>query len=655
MKGLPSGVTSFVGRRDAVASLKRALSESRLVTLTGVGGVGKTRLALHVAQALRRGFADGVHLVELGNLHDPSLVPDASAAALHLRDQSARSSQEALAAYLSDKHALILLDNCEHVVDACGDLIATLLAAAPGLRVLATSREPLNIAGEHVWPVAPLTVPSGEELDARHWRRTPPSRYEALMLFADRAAAVVPGFTLDDATLPLVARLCARLDGVPLAIELAAVRLRALSLEQILARLEDRFRLLIEGNRAALPRHQTLLAAVEWSYDLCSEPERSLWASCSVFAGEFDLEAAEYVCSNDELSADDVLSGIVGLVDKSILVRVESGHLSRYRMLETIRQYGLQRLAEYDATAQLRRRHRDYYLDLAERSDAESDSPRQQLWVERLRTERANLWAALDYCMKEPGETKSGLRMGAALWFYWIACGFVRDGRKWLDRALAVDIGPSEERARGLLIGGWTALLQGDNARGVERLEAGRRMALDLDDSDAVTLATLTLGLAALFGNDPAGAAPTLDRALAEYRATQRWSAIGLVALASRALAAVMLGEIERAVQLCEECRAICAASGERWAQSWATWVLGVARLVSGRFEDACAHLRNALEQKHELRDQLGIPVCVEMLGWVAAGGRRLAPSGDPVRGGGRDVARHRHAAIRLRDTSRVE
>ncbi len=468
---LPADQTTFVGRRQAVADIKHALSQSRLVTLTGVGGVGKSRLALQVAHRLRRAFPDGIWLAELATVHEPDQVPRAVAAALGLLETSAREPDASVAGYLASASALLVLDNCEHALDAAARLVVTLLSATTRLHVLATSRTPLGLSVEHVWPVPPLSLPpeTGPE------ERKTLSSSEALTLFETRAAAVSPGFRLGPQNRDTVARLCRRLDGVPLAIELAAVRLRALTAEQILDRLEDRFQLLTVGRRDGSARHQTLYAAVDWSFGLCSSSERLLWARCSVFAGEFDLDAAESVCAGADLPAGEVLAGVARLVDQSVLVRErDAGGRARYRLLETLRQFGAERLAGTGETEPLRRRHRDYYLRLAEQSDQESGGPRQDMWVGRLQAERANFWAALDYCVTTPGQARTGLRLAATLWFYWVGCGFVRDGRYWLGRALAADAQPSPERARALWTAGWIAFLQGEPAASTALLEQAR-------------------------------------------------------------------------------------------------------------------------------------------------------------------------------------
>jgi predicted ATPase/DNA-binding CsgD family transcriptional regulator len=632
---LPGDLTSFVGRRQAAADVKHALSVSRLVTLIGVGGVGKSRLALRVAHELRRAFPDGTWLVELAAVHDPALVPRAAAAALGLLETSAREPEASLAGYLADAGALIVLDNCEHLLDGAAQLVTTLLSSTSRVRVLATSRAPLGVGAEHVWPVPPLSLPPVSALPVSpapvpappvslfpvsgRPGRGMPGQQEALALFEARAAAVLPGFRLGPQNQDTVARLCRRLDGVPLAIELAAARLRALSAEQILDRLEDRFQLLTTGRRDAPPRHQTLHAAVEWSFELCSESERLLWARCTVFAGEFDLDAAESVCTGDGLAVGDVLTGVARLVDQSVLAREgDAGDRARYRLLETIRQFGAQRLASAGETEPLRRRHRDYYLQLAEQSDAGSCGPRQDHWVRRLQAERANFWAALDYCMTTPGEARTGLRLAAALWFYWIGCGFVRDGRYWLGRALAADTEPSPERARALWTAGWIAFLQGEHAASTALLEQACDLARQLGDETALTYATLFLGNTAAFGASPEEGLALLEEARARLRRSGRWTAPGLLAFTAAAQAQSLLGRTDQAVALRDECQAISESLGERWALSWLNWNLSVGWWAAGDLRNAQASAVQALRLKRALGDQLGIPFCLELLAWVA-------------------------------------
>lgn len=617
--GLGDELTSFVGRRRATTEIKRALSESRLVTLTGFAGIGKTRLALHVARELRRVFPEGVHLVELAKTHDSILVPHAVAHALGLRDQSTRDPDTVLADYLADKRMLLVLDNCEHVLNACGCLTTMLLRGAAGLRVLATSREPLGVAAEQVWPVPPLSIP--RMYDSRETASlldTPPRERAALELFEDRAAAVLPGFTLNNGNVAAVARLCQRLDGAPLAIELAAARMRMLSVEQILARLEDRFQLLTGGDRAADARHQTLHAAVDWSFELCTEQERLLWARCSVFASEFDLHAAEDVCAGEGVATEDVFTGIAGLIDKSILTRVEHRPQTRYRMLETIREYGRKRLEETGTEDTLRRRHRDYCLDLAERSDAESAGAHQADWIERLHAEGPNFSAALEYSLNTIGEAHHGARMASALWFYWIADGFVREGRTWLDRALALDTEPSSQRARALWIAGWLAHLHGDRDGALTRLQQSRDLAEQLGDDAELSYAIQFLGDSQMWYEGPERAAPLLDEALARHRASNDWTAPALVIFPVQAQNAGLLGNLDQAMAFLHELQALCAPRGERWVLSWGEWNVGIAWWAAANPRKAAVHASESLRIKRELHDLLGVACCIELLAWVA-------------------------------------
>src|SRR5713226_3988636 len=362
---LPRQLTSFVGREKEKAEIRRLLSTARLVTLTGTGGAGKTRLALQVAAELLEQYPDGVWLVELAPLSDPYLVPQAVTSALGLPEQFGRAFTETLVDHLRLKVLLVILDNCEHLVVACGELVTALLRACTNLRILATSREGLGIEGETLYPVPSLAVPDPQRL--------PPTeeltRYEAISLFAQRAVAVSPSFKITPQNAPAVAQVCYRLDGIPLAIELAAARVKVLAVDQIVTRLDDRFRLLTGGSRTALPRHQTLMAALDWSYTLLSEKEGTLFRRFSVLAGGCTLEAAEVVCADRGIEHDEVLDLLARLVDKSLLVADLHQVDARYRMLETIRQFGQEKLLTSGEGATVRTRHRNYFLMLAERAE----------------------------------------------------------------------------------------------------------------------------------------------------------------------------------------------------------------------------------------------------------------------------------------------
>ncbi len=353
---LPAEAASFVGRRYEIAEARRTLTAARLVTLVGAGGVGKTRLAVRIATDLGRAFPGGVWLVELADLRDPALVGNAVLAALDLRDQAEREPVTLLRSYLRDKDLLLVLDNCEHLLDATARLIDDVLRAAPGVRVLATSREPLSVAGEHVLPVPPLDLPSPQPESLAQT-----SRNDAVRLFVERAAAAAGRFELTDANRAAVVDVCRRLDGLPLAIELAAVRTRALSPDQIRDRLSDRFNLLTGGNRAALPRHQTLRTAIEWSYDLLTPAEQTMLTRLCVFAGRYTLDDIEGVCSADDLPAAHALDLVTSLLDKSLLSKEDAG-VACYRLHETMREFARLKLREGGDADTVELRCADYYL-----------------------------------------------------------------------------------------------------------------------------------------------------------------------------------------------------------------------------------------------------------------------------------------------------
>ena len=609
-------ITSFVGRRQEIAEIKKALSSSRLVTLTGVGGVGKTRLALRTANDVRRTFRDGVWLVELAPVSEPALVSHAVADALRLRDHTTRPPEDVLVEHLRDRQSLIVLDNCEHLLEACEQLVSTLLRVAPHLHVLATSREPLGVLAEHTWPVPPLSIPDLANVS--------PTRggyvygHEALELFEERASSVIPEFTLDGKSRETAAELCKRLDGLPLAIELAAVRMRALSMEQIIERLENRYRLLQSGNRGGPARHQTLQAAVDWSFDLCSAQEKSLWARLSVFAGSFDLAAAEVVCADEEISSDDVLDVLSGLIDKSVVVRESVGDTARYRLLESIRAYGRERLNEDDQNGTFRRRHSDYYLGFAEQCEKDWFGSNQvELW-RRLEREQANLWAVLDFRLTTPGESVAGLRMAGSLCFYWFACGHLRNGRYWLGRALEADQLPTPERAKALWVNGWVAMTQGDNAPAMAYFDEAAELAGLLDDRAARAFTQQFRGSAEQFNGNLTKAADLLEAAVEQHRSSRELNSLTVLGHAQLAFVSCLKGDLDRAIALCEECREMSEPHGERWAVSWALWVLGLAQCTRGVFSQAAAPLEESLRVKCSMNDRLGISSCVELLAWVS-------------------------------------
>ncbi|QKW18640.1 regulator [Kitasatospora sp. NA04385] len=608
---LPAEVTSFVGRAAELDALAGLVGRARLVTVTGPGGVGKSRLALRAAALLADGFPDGAHLAEVAPVRDPLLLGHAVLEALRLTDHTARPPLDVLVEQLADREALLVLDGCEHLVAACAELVDALLRAAPGLRVVATSRQSLRTAGEHLLPLAPLACePVGGGADP-----------EAALLFADRAAAVLPGFRLDHRNRNGVALLCRRLDGVPLALELAAGRLRTLSVEQLAARLEDRFRLLTGGDRTAPARHRTLRTAIGWSHELCTMQERLLWARLSVFAGGFDLEAVEYVCAGHGLAADEVLELVDSLVDKSVLDRLDGDGAVRFRMLDTLREYGAGWLRAGGDRPRLLRRHRDWYLGLATWGEVEWFGPRQARTAERTRLAHPNLRAALEFSLAEPGEEQLALVLAGTLWYFWVCTGHLGEGRHWLDRALALAPEPTEARAKALWVTGYLATLQGDLDRARPALEECRRQALDTGDDRALAYAVHRQGCAALIGDEPVRAAELFEEALWHYDALGELNSHVLMAMFELALAHFFQGHEEDGRAWIERLRETCEEHGEQWAYGYCLYAMAFARRQGGDLGPARALARESMRLHHLFRDLLGIVLAMDLLALLATEG----------------------------------
>ncbi|MGW5262145.1 ATP-binding protein [Microbispora sp. NPDC004025] len=609
--GLPAEVTSFVGRRHELAELKRLLGTSHVVTVVGAGGVGKTRLALRAAEEVRRSFPGGVRLVELAALEDPALLVQAVGEALSVTDYSARPPLDALVERLRDRQTLIVLDTCEHVLAQCAMLVDTLVRALPGLRVLATSRQALGIDGERIVELAPLSTPAPDGDSA-----VPLAESDAVRLFAERAAAVVPEFEVTEENEEVVAEICRRLDGLPLAIEMAVVRLRALSVRQVLERLDDRFRLLTGGSRAALPRQRTLRALFEWSYELCTEQERLMWQRVSVFAGGLDLEAAEHVCAGDGIAREDVLELVAGLVDKSVLLRRESEGVVRYRLLDTVQRFGRELLAASGDEATLHRRHRDYYRKITSRAWAELFGAAQQAWAERLRRDHANLRKALDWSLREPGEAETGLAMTAELLYHW--SGYhLSEGAGWFDRSLAAATEPGEVRAHALWAGAWIALLRDDHATALARLEEATAIAERLGLRVTRGYIAFLSGMAAVCGGDLETGMRRYEEAAAAHRTVG--NPIGLALSINRlALANAFLGR-PAARDLAEECIALCDLYGEGWHRAYALLALAIDAWRRGDMRAACEMNNESLRYITAVGDQLGMGMNLEVHAWFAA------------------------------------
>ncbi|MGW0177196.1 protein kinase domain-containing protein [Rhodococcus sp. NPDC003322] len=604
---LPADLTSFVGREAELSQVQDALSAARLVTLSGVGGVGKTRLALRAAATVQRNFSDGVWLVELDELRDPALVIERVAAVVGVRDRSTRALCEVLADTLAPRMILLVLDNCEQLVEAVADLARTLLPRCPALRILATSREPLGVGGESVLRVPPLTVPSPDRAPSQH----DVSRFDAVTLFAERAAAAVPGFELTDGNRDTVARICVRLDGLPLAIELAAARIRALSPEQILQRLSDRYALLTRGSRGAPTRQQTLRWSVAWSYELCTPAEQQLWGQLSVFTGGVDLDAAEYVCG-DEV---DVLDTVTALVDKSILIREESNGAVRFRMLETLRDYGRATIEHTDRYQDLRRRHRDWYERLALAADAEWFSPRQLDWALRLERELPNLREALEFGL--PEESGSALRIAAGLAYFWVTQGLLSEGRRWIDRALPQSGSTPTELARAVYVACGLAVFQSDLAAATDLVEEGRILDTGKPDPMVHAFVAAADGWAALAGGDLDRARTCLEDAVdifGKNHALSEWVEM-LVILGWTYQSS---GQTSRARVNYEQALSIAESHGESMHRSYALWSMGIVVWIEGDRDSAAHHLKQGLRLARLLDDPLMASAILQALAWVA-------------------------------------
>ena len=492
---LPTSLTSFIGREKEKAEIIKLVKKNRLVSLVGAGGIGKSRLSLQAGFAVLNDFPNGIWLVELAPLSDPALVPQVIATTLGLIEQSSRSPLNILRDFLQSKRTLLIIDNCEHLIQACAQLAETLLHACPDLHILATSREALGVAGENLYLVPTLTTPDpiNATLDTL-------SQYEAVQLFLERAQSAVADFSLTQDNASAVAQVCYHLDGIPLAVELAAARVKLLRVEEIAAHLHDRFRLLTSGARTALPRHQTLQALIDWSYELLSEPERRLLCDLSVFAGGWTLEAAEAVCAREEIEQYEILDLLTQLVNKSLVIAErKQGRETRYGLLETIRQYMQRKLHESGGGVQIRSWHARYYMYLAEEAEPKLSSNEQVRWLARLDQELDNLRAAIGYALSND-EMMVALRLEGALWYFLYIRGYHDEGRLYMKETLSRSdaMKPVASRAKVLNGAGFIAWVQSDYDEARSLLERGLIIGRELDDKSSIAVSLRYLGAVAL-------------------------------------------------------------------------------------------------------------------------------------------------------------
>lgn len=611
---LPAEVTAFVGRRHELAEARSLLSTSRLVTLTGPGGVGKTRLALRLADHARRAFPDGVALVELAEVRSAELVPHAVAQAVGFRDEPSGWTNDALADRLAERHLLLVLDNCEHLIVACALLVRQILARAPEVHVLTTSREPMKIGGEHTYAVPPLPVPTWD----LHSRAADLEQYDGVRLFVDRAQARVPGFVITEQNAPHVAQICKRLDGIPLAIELAADRVRALPVEQINARLSSRLRLLTTGDRSASARHQTLLASITWSHDLCSRPEQILWSRLSVFPSSFAVSTAESICADEDLAADDVLDLLTELVEKSILVREEdAGPEARYRMLGALREFGHEQLVASGEDHAVRARLVSWCAALAAAYRTGWFGPGQQEWMRRLRTEHQNVAAALGSALddREPGRA---MQIASDLNPYWVTAGLMSEARHWLRRGIKESEPGAPGRATAQRWLAYFSFYLGDHGD-VPRLLADARA--DLGPAPApVDMAYLLFveGMAQLGSSDAHRAQAPLGEALRLFRLCDEVVGQAQVLL-GYGVTQWLCGDLASAQELLEECLLITSRHVERTVHSSALMNLGMVVWDAGDAAAAEVMVLEALQLKAYDAEDIGQAMCLDALAWFRA------------------------------------
>ncbi len=600
---LPRQLSSFVGREKEMAEIKALLASTALLTVTGAGGCGKTRLALQVAADILDDYADGVWFVELAALTDPGLVLQTIASALGVREEPGRSLLMTLIDFTRPKVLLLVLDNCEHLLPACAQLTETLLRACPGLRVLATSRETLGVDGELVYRVPSLSVPDPKRIPSAGDL----TQSEAVRLFAERAAHSRQGFVITKDNWRAVAEVCRRLDGLPLAIELAAARVNALSVEQIESRLKDRFQLLTGGSRARLPRQQTLRAVLDWSYHLLSNNEQTMFCRLSIFAGSWTLDTAEAACATAGIEPFEILDLVTQLVLKSLVLVEQHGTETRYRFLETVRQYGLEKLQGSGELDPMRRRHRDVFLAMAERAKPELRGTHQRMWLDRLDAEHDNLRAALEWC-RQSGEADEGLRLAAALVRFWSIRGYFEEGRDRLAGGLSLvaETGPTVGRAEALDGAGLLAWRQGDHsaARGLYEESLSTWRALGDKSGIAQTLNHLG-GIARQQGDYPAAIGLYRESLAARQESEDK---LGIAyALNNLGLVARERGDYAQARALHEETLALEMALGDGLGTALALNNLGLVAAYQRNYEMARSYYEKSLDVCRDLRDKGGI------------------------------------------------
>jgi len=612
---LPRQLTTFVGRKPEIAEAKRTLATAPLLTLTGPGGVGKTRLAIEIAGELLDEFDEGIWFIDLGVLTDPDFVVPAIASAIGVMPAPGQPILETVIEHLRGRRVLMVFDNCEHLLDSTARTVDALLRSCSLLRVVATSREGLAIPGETVRPVPSLSVPDPDAVGPDEL-----PQYEAIRLFVERAIAAAPEFRITERNASAIAQICRRLDGVPLAIELAAARVRALPVEQIAARLDDRFRLLTGSSRITVPRHQTLRQTIDWSHDLLSEDERAVLRRLSVLIGGASLEAAEAVCAGPPVDEYAVLDLLSRLVDKSLVVADTEGNEARYRQLETVRQYARDKLLESGEARDTLVRQRDWYVAMVAQAEPEFFRGAESgVWLEKLDREHDNLRAVLQWSLDEPGEQRQGLQLAAGLWRFWEIHGHLAQGRAWLEHFLQLTEGEvSALRADAYTGAGILAFMLGDQSAASGLHERSLELHRQLGDSDGIAFAANNLANAAVLSGDYATARRLYETVVAWARETNDPRVRGFSTV-NMAEAIALDGEPDLARTQYDEGIAAFREAGDRWGEAFALDSLGVMLARQDIHEEADDLHQQALAISREIGDERGIARALAHLGDVAA------------------------------------
>lgn len=612
------GSRSLVGRAEDLAAVGRLLAPARVLTLTGIGGSGKTRLAEEIAYDPAVRCPGEAWLVELADLSDPTLLLHTVIGAVGLPVPTGPWDSSLLVRFFAGEPSLLVLDNCEHLVEAVAGLVTMLTSNCPELTVICTSRMPLSLSNETVYPVRPLAVP---EVPTGRVSAAGIAQFDAVDLFLRRVGAVAPDFELTDANAAAVARLVHQLEGIPLALELAAARMRGLAPEVLLERMGGSFAILDRGFRESPPRQQSLTASIEGSYQLCTAEEQLLWSRLSVFTGGFEIEAAEAVCAGGPIAAPDVLELVGSLVDQSVLTRLPEDP-RRYRLLEPLRHYGAHVLLKNGERHVWQRRHLDWCAALVAEMDRTWVGPGQLAWLRRLAAEHPNLRAALETAVSDPSTSPLALRICHQLEPYWICNGLFSEARLWAERGLRHGSGAAGERALGHRLCALFGAIQMEVDYAAENARLAEPLVIEADDDVVLGFHLSAAGVIKLWNHEPAAGTDLLMESVEVFRRTTHL--YGLLETTAFAGACLGLAELtERGSQLRRECLAVAESHGETWVGSYALWALGLDALAVGDLATATAHEQDALRISWGLRDYFGTGLRIEALGWVAAAEKR--------------------------------